>query len=75
MNHGLVDTREFFRLIRETGPSLDAVEKLRSARLRAWAFPAMTSLQVAEAEIQNLVFPFRIGGKAENKHHLLVNIL
>jgi triosephosphate isomerase len=66
MNHGLVETREFFRLMRETGPSLDAVEKLRSARLRAWAFPAMTSLQTAEAEIQNLVFPFRIG--AQNVH-------
>jgi triosephosphate isomerase (TIM) len=66
MNHGLVETREFFRLMRETGPSLDAVEKLRSARLRAWAFPPMTSLQTAEAEIQNLVFPFRIG--AQNVH-------
>jgi triosephosphate isomerase len=66
MNHGLVETREFFRLLRETGPSLDAIEKLRSARLRAWAFPPMTSLQVAEAEIQNLVFPFRIG--AQNVH-------
>jgi triosephosphate isomerase len=66
MNHGIVETREFFRLMRETGPSLDAVEKLRSARLRAWAFPPMTSLQAAEAEIQNLVFPFRIG--AQNVH-------
>jgi triosephosphate isomerase len=68
MNHGLVETREFFRLLRETGPSLDAIEKLRSARLRAWAFPPMTSLQVAEAEIQNLVFPFRIGARALTGH-------
>jgi triosephosphate isomerase len=66
MNLGLAQTREFFNAIRENGPNIETVEKLRGTHLRAWAFPPMMSIQVADLVVRTLSFPFRIG--AQNVH-------